>query len=112
VLPVAKRGSLVFIGWVAVIIGCIYTTDIVRTFFIVVFYTLSIALYFWAVQCENANGACRRNCKKQDKRSFLVSGQYSEGCSNTLLFLLGRQCNLTMPLEPTMRLYVNEPVFA
>ena len=71
VLPVAKRGSLVFIGWVAiVIIGCIYTTGIVRTLLIVVFYTLSIALYFWAVQFDNAMEHAGETVKHKTKGTF------------------------------------------
>jgi hypothetical protein len=70
VLPVAKRSSLVFIAWVAVIIACIHTTGIVRTLLIVVFYTLSIALYFWAVKLDNAMEHAGETVKYKAKRVF------------------------------------------
>ncbi len=54
VLPVVKRCSLIFLGWVASIIGCIYAVGIARTVLIVLFYALSIGLYFVAVQFGQA----------------------------------------------------------
>ena len=53
-LAVGKRCSLVFISWLVSIVCAIYTVGVAHMFFVFVYYSISISLYFVAVKVDEA----------------------------------------------------------
>ena len=70
VLPVAKRVSLAFVAWVLSIVGCIYATETVRLILVSVYYLLSVSLYFFAVQLDEAMENAGQTVKWKIKGTF------------------------------------------
>jgi hypothetical protein len=67
VFPVAKRISLIFVAWVVSIVGCIYAAGNMRFILIFVYYALSVSLYFFAVQFDDAMQNAGHNVRHQTK---------------------------------------------
>ena len=54
VLPVAKRISLVFVVWIASVAACIYAPQHIRSLLILVYYLLSVSLYYCAARFDES----------------------------------------------------------
>ncbi|MEW8692516.1 MAG: hypothetical protein AB2535_15725 [Candidatus Thiodiazotropha endolucinida] len=70
VLPVVKQSSLVFVVWLTSIAGAIFTSGIPHFIFVILYYALSVALYFMAVQFDEAMESAGEQVRNRTKGAF------------------------------------------
>ncbi|MES9826617.1 MAG: hypothetical protein ABW127_19540 [Candidatus Thiodiazotropha endolucinida] len=89
VLPVVKQNSLVFVVWLASIAGAIFTIGIPHFIFVVLYYVLSVALYFMAVKFDEVMESAREQVRNRTKGTFWFVVNIATALTIHYLFFCG-----------------------
>ncbi|MBT3043432.1 MAG: hypothetical protein KME67_11275 [Candidatus Thiodiazotropha sp. (ex Codakia orbicularis)] len=89
VLPVVKQSSLVFVVWLASIAGAIFTSGIPHFIFVILYYVLSVALYFMAVQFDEAMKSAGEQVSNNTKGAFWFVANIATALTIHYLFFWG-----------------------